>query len=154
MIKFLNKNNTSEFVSEICQIEMLFFQSGALSPKQLAAILVADDTIFITAVEHGKVVGYIYGIIIASADVVDLMKIAIVPKYQKQRIATTLLEKMEQIITEQNPKINKIILEVRQSNHRAIAFYQSNNFAKIGIRSKFYDKPQENAVIFEKIVKI
>ena len=41
-------------------------------------------------------------------------------------------------------------LEVRESNHAAIALYEKFNFINAGVRKNYYEKPTENAVIMWK----
>ena len=47
-------------------------------------------------------------------------------------------------------KIKKILLDVRQSNKEARAFYMREGFVPDGIRRKFYSDPAENAVLMSR----
>ena len=44
-----------------------------------------------------------------------------------------------------------ITLEVRESILPAIALYEKLGFVKVGIRKDFYEKPVENAIIYQYI---
>ena len=46
--------------------------------------------------------------------------------------------------------VNKVFLEVRESNATAIAFYEKQGFAKTGMRPAYYREPEEAAALMEK----
>jgi [ribosomal protein S18]-alanine N-acetyltransferase len=46
--------------------------------------------------------------------------------------------------------VNKLFLEVRESNEAGIAFYEKMGFAKTGRRPGYYREPEEAAVLMEK----
>jgi len=46
--------------------------------------------------------------------------------------------------------VNKVFLEVRESNEAGIAFYEKMGFAKTGRRPGYYREPEEAAVLMEK----
>ena len=49
--------------------------------------------------------------------------------------------------------IQKIFLEVREANNKAINFYKKNEFKVDGIRESYYkDKKNSNAVLMSKIL--
>ena len=49
--------------------------------------------------------------------------------------------------------IQKIFLEVREANNKAINFYKKNEFKVDGIRENYYkDKKNSNAVLMSKIL--
>ncbi len=56
--------------------------------------------------------------------------------------------KLENICEER--KINKILLDVRESNAAARTFYEEEGFAEDGIRQNFYDDPKEDAVLMSR----
>jgi ribosomal-protein-alanine N-acetyltransferase len=43
--------------------------------------------------------------------------------------------------------VENVWLEVRESNHRAIGFYQKNRFVHVQTRPNFYHSPRENALL-------
>ncbi len=47
----------------------------------------------------------------------------------------------------ESQKIASIFLEVRASNREARLFYEKFGFQEIGIRKKYYQHPQEDAVL-------
>jgi ribosomal-protein-alanine N-acetyltransferase len=46
--------------------------------------------------------------------------------------------------------VNKVFLEVRESNEVGIAFYEKMGFAETGRRPGYYRDPEEAAVLMEK----
>jgi [ribosomal protein S18]-alanine N-acetyltransferase len=46
--------------------------------------------------------------------------------------------------------VNKVFLEVRESNEAGIAFYEKMGFAETGRRPRYYREPEEAAVLMEK----
>jgi len=46
--------------------------------------------------------------------------------------------------------VNKVFLEVRESNEAGIAFYEKMGFARTGRRPGYYREPEEAAVLMEK----
>jgi [ribosomal protein S18]-alanine N-acetyltransferase len=46
--------------------------------------------------------------------------------------------------------VNKVFLEVRESNEAGIAFYEKMGFASTGRRPGYYREPEEAAVLMEK----
>ena len=46
--------------------------------------------------------------------------------------------------------ISRLLLDVRESNAPAIAFYKDYGFAEDGIRRRFYADPEEDAVLMSR----
>lgn len=83
-------------------------------------------------------------------DEANLLLIAIDPQYQGQGHATQLLQQSIQQLPNQPIQI---FLEVRESNHSAIALYEKLEFHQIDIRRNYYpcnNGEREHAVIMVK----
>jgi ribosomal-protein-alanine N-acetyltransferase len=50
--------------------------------------------------------------------------------------------------------LSRMLLEVRQSNERAIRFYEKNGFHKIAERKDYYADPKENAWVMERTIQV
>ena len=48
-----------------------------------------------------------------------------------------------------NKNAANVWLEVRESNHKAIAFYERNGFNRIQTRNHFYENPREHAILMK-----
>lgn len=90
---------------------------------------------FIVATLNHKIIGFIIGIKINNQKTKILM-ISVLPRYQKQKIGTKILE--EFIKRTQKEKIKTIELEVRTDNNKAINFYEKYGFKKIIKIKQFY----------------
>ncbi|KAF7276235.1 hypothetical protein GWI33_010791 [Rhynchophorus ferrugineus] len=84
-------------------------------------------------------------------DEANLLLMAIHPQYQGQGLGYQLLT---DAITRLGEKCVQIFLEVRESNHVAIALYEKIGFHQIDLRKNYYPAPnhkKEHAVIMVKM---
>lgn len=84
-------------------------------------------------IDQDIIKGFIH--ISSNFEIIDILNIAVNPKYQNQQIGTTLIN---YVINNKKTEENKIMLEVREDNINAIKFYQKNNFITINKRKKYY----------------
>ncbi|MDP1574453.1 MAG: ribosomal protein S18-alanine N-acetyltransferase [Coxiellaceae bacterium] len=89
--------------------------------------------------EDKKIIGFLC--IQDTIDFVELLQICVDPHYQRQKIATQLL----QFVLDDTKR--PMHLEVRLSNHKAIALYEKMGFVKEGLRKKYY-RDGEDAVLY------
>jgi ribosomal-protein-alanine N-acetyltransferase len=75
----------------------------------------------------------------------ELLNLAVHPEFRRQGIASVLLRNA---LSAAHPA--EWFLEVRASNHAAIAFYEKHAFQRAGIRPKYYREPSEDAVVMRK----
>jgi len=89
--------------------------------------------------------GGLTGYLICSryADVWHLMNIAVMPEHRRRGIARRLLERL---LEEAGPNA-RYTLEVRTSNHGAIAMYEQLGFRRAGHRRRYYHDNGEDALI-------
>ena len=105
-----------------------------------------ENYIYIVAKENENVIGYLLlSFVLEDADIIST---AVAKEYRGQNIFAELLSFGERKLKEIN--VEKIFLEVRESNSSAISAYTKNNFIKIAVRRNYYKNPVENAVIMEK----
>lgn len=76
-------------------------------------------------------------------EITDIINIAVLEKYQNQSIATKLLKYIIE-----NTTSNKLMLEVNETNIKALNFYKKNKFIEINRRKKYYG--QNDAIIMER----
>ena len=84
-------------------------------------------------------------LVISKTDCVEILKIGVMPEYRRKKLGTALIEHASTAAEDCPDK--KIILEVRQSNTGAIAFYENHGFKTDGIRKNYYKNPTENAIL-------
>lgn len=72
----------------------------------------------------------------------EILNIAVAPRFHHMGIATALLRhELESETTH--------FLEVRESNVAAQALYRKLGFSEIGRRPKYYEKPEETAIVMQ-----
>lgn len=82
--------------------------------------------------ENNDILGFVE--VAKNYDNVDIYAIAVDTKYQRQNIASKLIQYIKD-----NFDIETITLEVRSNNQSAINLYQKNGFSIINIRKKYYE---------------
>ena len=85
-------------------------------------------------------------------DTMDILSIVVSKSHQQKGIATKLLYYIFDFA--KNLNINKILLEVRISNTKAISLYEKCGFKKISNRKNYYQSPTEDAIIMEKTLEL
>lgn len=78
-------------------------------------------------------------------EIIDLVNIAVLEEYQRDGIATMLINYIFM-----NMNAEKMLLEVRENNIKAIKFYEKNGFKEINRRKKYYGN--EDAIIMERSI--
>lgn len=78
----------------------------------------------------------------------EIYNIAVKREFQNRGIGNKLVNKLVLLAKEHNSQ--SIWLEVRNSNTKAINFYQKNNFRQIYERKNFYSNPSENAIVMKR----
>ena len=79
----------------------------------------------------------------------EIARIAVSPAFRRCGTATQIFRKLQEFCGEK--EIKKIMLEVRESNEAARAFYKKCGFEEDGIRKNYYEDPKENAVLMSVI---
>jgi [ribosomal protein S18]-alanine N-acetyltransferase len=89
----------------------------------------------------GKLYGYL---VCARYDRVwHLMNVAVAPEHRRRGVATRLIERLVEEAGDELP----FTLEVRVSNHEAIAMYGRLGFRSAGVRPRYYQDNGEDALI-------
>lgn len=95
--------------------------------------------------KDGKIIGFI--VILLQTDECQLMNIAVDINFQHRGFATQLLQHALQFASHH---AKHCLLEVRKSNHAAIAFYKKMGAKQIAVRKDYYPAKvgREDALIF------
>lgn len=112
-----------------------------------AEALLMDNACFLLAVDGSTVLGYC-GIYMA-ADEGEIINVAVKPEFRRQKIADQLICAL--LFEGHKNGVSRFFLEVRVSNVAAIHLYEKNGFVKQGIRKNFYEKPNEDAYVMNRI---
>lgn len=129
-------------IRQVADIEKEIF-SLPWSENAFKDSMMLDTTTYLVAEEYDKILGYcgIYKVLNEG----NITNVAVKEEYRRQGIAEKLLRNL--IMSEFEKNIEKIMLEVRESNERAKALYMKLGFKKVGVRKDFYAHPKENAII-------
>ena len=100
---------------------------------------------FLVALDGNTVVGYVGMHVIAGEGAVT--NIAVSPDRRREGIARALLHAS---VTDD---VDRITLEVRESNRAARALYEQEGFVCDGVRPRFYEQPTEDAVLYSLYLK-
>ena len=125
-----------EDVPAIARLEAVSLGPDAWS-EQLIAQGVAGDlpTVHYLVARGGEVVTG-YAVTSVAGDVAELQRIAVEPRCRRTGIATHLLAEVRRLATADGGQ--RVLLEVREDNLGALAFYEAAGFAEIGRRRRYY----------------
>lgn len=88
----------------------------------------------IVAEEAGAIVGY--AAVLLAGDVADLARIAVLPSHRRRGIASAVLAEAHE--TARVGGLERMLLEVAESNTGARAFYAAHGYAEIARRRGYY----------------
>ncbi len=83
---------------------------------------------------HGRIIGF--SMTLFAPDLAHLLVIAVAPDAQGEGVGTALIRHCEKEALAR--KLPAVLLEVRPSNTRALAFYRRHGFEQIAIRKDYY----------------
>ncbi len=144
-IKKLEKND----INKILQIEKSQNVTILKETVILDDMSNSNNTLYFGAIYNDIIVGYIA--ITYVIDTIDILSIVTMKNYENVGVATLLLEYIFNFAKKNN--VNKIFLEVRTSNTKAINLYEKNNFKLISKRKNYYTDTKEDALIYLKEIK-
>lgn len=81
----------------------------------------------------------------------ELETIAVAKSHQREGLGRQLLHGLMASLKAEN--LHEVLLEVRHSNHSAIALYMSTGFLLTGSRPSYYTDPVEDAVLMKLFFK-
>lgn len=136
---------TRDHVPQIAELERTCF-SDPWSENSIASELENPLSLWLVAEEAGVVLGYVGSQTVM--DETDMMNIAVRRDFRRKGIAAGLIAAL--VVHLKNTGSRCLRLEVRQSNHAAIALYTSLGFSQLGLRKNYYRNPKENALILGK----
>ena len=113
------------------------------SRRTLEAELQNPTAVFYAACMGGNLAGYVGVHLVVDEGYID--NVAVFPAWRRRGVATRLLGRL--CAHARRANLQFLTLEVREGNLPAIAFYQKLGFAQVGRRPRFYDDPQEDALL-------
>lgn len=124
-----------EDLPAIVDLEARSFEVGAYSMEELTAVFSNPSSFNYLAEENGKIVGYIVAIPLDNSSA-DIESIAVDPTVQRGGVGSMLMEYIEEEMLARGYSVS--ILEVREKNLEAIAFYQKHGYEKTKLLSNYY----------------
>lgn len=144
MAAFKIRKMTHDDIDSILQIEELCYGAHHWSKESFQTELSNKISTYLCILnEEDKCIGYMgFWKIVDEAHITN---ISIHPNFQNQKLAHKLILTMiEECYRE---KIKYITLEVRISNEKAIHLYEKFGFKSLGLRKKYYQDNNEDALI-------
>ena len=131
---------TGDDINSIAVIERLAF-SDPWSEASFAGLLSGQRVCLTVAEANHSVVGY--SVLLLATPDADLANLAVAPAARGYGVGRKLLDGV--VSTARGAGVEHMYLEVRQSNARAIALYESVGFRPFSVRRKYYHEPVEDA---------
>lgn len=130
-----------EDIPALCALERECF-SEPWSERGFEDFFALDYTAAFAAVDDGSgdIVGYA-GMYLSGGDG-DITNIAVTESFRRKGVGSALIDALKSV-----PGIERLLLEVRESNTAARTLYEKRGFSVDGIRKNFYSSPRENAVL-------
>jgi [ribosomal protein S18]-alanine N-acetyltransferase len=137
------ENLKEKFISEVLQLQSVC-KLSYWSEIDYKNEIERKGSFSLVAGYKDRLVGF--AILRVTAGEAEIYNIAVDPDYRNRGIGKMLLrEAINKAV--QTEKIERIWLEVRESNRDAIRFYQGNGFFVVGRRKNFYAQPNEDALL-------
>jgi ribosomal-protein-alanine N-acetyltransferase len=131
---------THKDVDAIAAIERVAF-SDPWSAASFAGLVAGPRVRMTVAEDRGLVVGY--SVLLLAGPDADLANLAVDPVARGRGLGRLLLDGA--LRSARDARVRFVYLEVRESNARAIALYESAGFKQFGERRRYYRQPVENA---------
>jgi ribosomal-protein-alanine N-acetyltransferase len=127
---------TAADVDAVARLELDSFPGDAWTPDYLRAAVDGDlPTVRLLVVEaDGEVVGH--ALLSVVFEIAELQRIAVASAYRRRGHARTLLDSVVALSAEEGA--DRLLLEVRETNEPALAFYASAGFVEIDRRPRYY----------------
>jgi ribosomal-protein-alanine N-acetyltransferase len=106
-----------------------------------------SDAILQVAVLNARIIGYVC--VRTILDMTHLLNITVMPEFRRKGVAGMLLGDVIDELKRIKPGV-RLTLEVRQSNIAAIRLYEKFGFQVTGRRKKYYQKPEDDALLMER----
>lgn len=102
-----------------------------------------SDFYIVIAKSEAEKIGFLFARNISEES--ELLNIFVSQKFRNKGIGNKLINNYVNLLKDRS--IEKIWLEVRESNSVAIKFYKNIGFVNCNVRKNYYSEPVENAII-------
>lgn len=132
-------------INKIAALEREIF-SDPWSANAIGETLSQKNTVLLGAWQNEHLAGYL--IVYYVLDEGEIARIAVESSCRRQGVAGHMMLALENFCEEKG--IVNLMLDVRESNEAAIAFYKGCGFVEDGIRKDFYTDPKEDAILMSR----
>ena len=102
---------------------------------------------YLVAEVDDEVVGH--AVTSSAGDIAELQRIAVAAGHRRTGVASGLLERVEQEALTRHA--DRLLLEVREDNQVACAFYAARGFAEIDRRARYYADGTTAVILFKEL---
>lgn len=122
-------------------------EAASWSERSISEAVAREGVLMLVSEFNREVTGFLMGR--STSDEAEILNIAVAPERRRQGDGRALLEVA--LAEFRSRGVKRVVLEVRESNENAIAFYAKHGFSKVGRRPGYYREPEEAALLLEKI---
>ncbi|MBO1768471.1 ribosomal protein S18-alanine N-acetyltransferase [Allobranchiibius sp. GilTou38] len=134
-------------IDTLVELEQRLFVDDAWSARTWWSELAGrPQRVYLVAQDDDRVVGYA-GLSVAG-DVADVMTIAVAPGAQGTGVGRLLLEEL--VAQASAAAVSVVLLEVRSDNDPARKLYERNGFEQIGVRRRYYQPGDIDALVMRR----
>lgn len=139
---FCIRRMREEDLADVARLEKEIF-SDPWSENAIRESMEQSQTLLLSALEDGVLVGYL--IVYYVLEDGEIARIAVERTFAETGVASRLMKELAFICADNG--VNKLLLDVRESNESAKAFYKKKGFVLDGVRKNYYTNPTENAIL-------
>lgn len=139
---FCIRRMREEDLADVARLEKEIF-SDPWSENAIRESMEQSQTLLLSALEDGVLVGYL--IVYYVLEDGEIARIAVESDFHRNGVASRLMKELAFICADNG--VNKLLLDVRESNESAKAFYKKKGFVLDGVRKNYYTNPTENAIL-------
>ena len=139
---FCIRRMREEDLADVARLEKEIF-SDPLSENAIRDSMEQSQMLLLSALEDCVLVGYL--IVYYVLEDGEIARIAVESDFRRNGVASRLLKELAFICADNG--VNKLLLDVRESNESAKAFYKKKGFVLDGVRKNYYTNPTENAIL-------
>lgn len=132
-------------LAAIMVIERSSFPTDAWTEQAMAATVRADDSVALAAEQDHRLVGYAAVLAPRGAADADVLTIAVDDGARGNGVGRALLTGLLDAAAERGAR--HVFLEVRDDNDAARALYESEGFAPVGRRPRYYQPDDVDAIV-------
>jgi ribosomal-protein-alanine N-acetyltransferase len=139
------RDMTSADIASVLEIERACFITPWTEGMFRSQLLFTDQAITLVLLEEGILVGYAAAWM--AYDEIHLLSIAVAPAARRRGLGGEILGAV--LERGRARRAERAILEVREGNAAARAFYRVHRFVDIGLRRRYYSDTDEDAIVME-----